>query len=83
VRRLGGRYRVVGPDYPGFGRGPALVGTASLAQQATDDALTNILARLDEFRGLSRFTKNLFDARGNLRARMDAAGHPVHDRVAA
>jgi RNA polymerase sigma-70 factor, ECF subfamily len=27
-----------------------------LAQQAADDALTNILARLDEFRGLSRFT---------------------------
>jgi RNA polymerase sigma-70 factor, ECF subfamily len=27
-----------------------------LAQQATDDALTNMLARLDEFRGLSRFT---------------------------
>ncbi|HUA72662.1 MAG TPA: sigma-70 family RNA polymerase sigma factor [Solirubrobacteraceae bacterium] len=27
-----------------------------LAQQATDDALVNILARLDDFRGLSRFT---------------------------
>lgn len=27
-----------------------------LAQQAADDALMNILARLDEFRGLSRFT---------------------------
>jgi RNA polymerase sigma-70 factor, ECF subfamily len=150
-----------------------------LAQQATDDALTNILARLDEFRGLSRFTtwaykfvmfevsgkvarhawrrqppgrqelaferlpdslaprpgerleqreqlkalaaaigelterqrevfvaialndipidllaiqlgsnrnavyKNLFDARQNLRAKMEAAGHPVHGRDAA
>jgi len=27
-----------------------------LAQQAADDALVNVLARLDEFRGLSRFT---------------------------
>jgi len=27
-----------------------------LAHQAADDALVNILARLDEFRGLSRFT---------------------------
>src|SRR6478672_3597829 len=27
-----------------------------LAQQAADDALMNILAKLDEFRGLSRFT---------------------------
>src|SRR5215471_3131390 len=27
-----------------------------LAQQAADDALMNILARLDDFRGLSRFT---------------------------
>jgi RNA polymerase sigma-70 factor (ECF subfamily) len=27
-----------------------------LAQQAADDALVNILAKLDEFRGLSRFT---------------------------
>jgi hypothetical protein len=29
---------------------------ADLAQQAADDALVNVLARLDDFRGLSRFT---------------------------
>ena len=27
-----------------------------LAQQAADDALMNVLAKLDDFRGLSRFT---------------------------
>ena len=34
-------------------RGPEL---DDLAEQAADDALVNVLARLDEFRGLSRFT---------------------------
>ena len=33
-------------------RGPEL---DDLAEQAADDALVNVLARLDEFRGLSRF----------------------------
>jgi RNA polymerase sigma-70 factor, ECF subfamily len=37
----------------GFIRGPEF---EDLAQQAADDALMNILARLDQFQGLSRFT---------------------------
>jgi RNA polymerase sigma-70 factor, ECF subfamily len=40
-------------DQLGSVRGPEL---EDLAQQAADDALMNILARLDEFRRLSRFT---------------------------
>jgi RNA polymerase sigma-70 factor (ECF subfamily) len=43
-RRRGQLQSVSGPEFD------------DLAQQAADDALTNILARLDEFRGLSRFT---------------------------
>jgi RNA polymerase sigma-70 factor, ECF subfamily len=43
-RRRGQLQSISGPEFD------------DLAQQATDDALTNILARLDEFRGLSRFT---------------------------
>jgi RNA polymerase sigma-70 factor, ECF subfamily len=43
-RRRGQLQSISGPEFD------------DLAQQAADDALTNILARLDQFRGLSRFT---------------------------
>jgi RNA polymerase sigma-70 factor (ECF subfamily) len=43
-RRLGQLRSISGPEFD------------DLAQQAADDALMNILARLDDFRGLSRFT---------------------------
>jgi RNA polymerase sigma-70 factor, ECF subfamily len=43
-RRRGQLQSISGPEFD------------DLAHQATDDALTNILARLDDFRGLSRFT---------------------------
>ena len=43
-RRRGQLPSITGPEFD------------DLAQQAADDALMNILAKLDEFRGLSRFT---------------------------
>jgi len=43
-RRLGQPRSISGPEFD------------DLAQQAADDALINVLARLDDFRGLSRFT---------------------------
>ncbi len=43
-RRRGQLGSIAGPEYE------------DLAQQAADDALMNILRRLDEFRGVSRFT---------------------------
>lgn len=43
-RRRGQLRSVTGPEFE------------DLAQQAANDALMNILARLDDFRGLSRFT---------------------------
>lgn len=43
-RRRGQLGRVAGPEFD------------DLAHQAADDALVNVLAKLDEFRGLSRFT---------------------------
>ncbi len=43
-RRRGQLRSVTGPEFQ------------DLAQQAADDALMNVLAKLDEFRGLSRFT---------------------------
>jgi RNA polymerase sigma-70 factor, ECF subfamily len=44
ARRRGQLGQVTGPEFD------------DLAHQAADDALVNILAKLDEFRGLSRFT---------------------------
>ena len=43
-RRRGGLESISGPEFD------------DLAQQAADDALVNILRKLDEFRGHSRFT---------------------------
>jgi len=52
-----------------------------LAQQAADGAVLNILRKLDEFRGESRFTTwaYKFAIRRNLRSRLAESGHPVID----
>jgi RNA polymerase sigma-70 factor (ECF subfamily) len=63
-----------------------------LAQQAADDALVNVLGRLDEFRGLSRFTTWVYKfvmfevsakvARHAWRRQPPGAADPTWDRLA-
>lgn len=55
TQHLAGDLYAVAPDYPGFGRSPALTGST------TFDRLTNVIERFIEVLGLSRFSLYMFD----------------------
>lgn len=55
MQRLAGRYHLIAPDYPGFGRSPALAGSASF------DRLSNTIDAFTEAMGLDRFSLYMFD----------------------
>lgn len=55
VQRLADRHHVIAPDYPGFGRSPALSGTT------TFDRLADVVDAFAEAKGLDRFSLYLFD----------------------
>ena len=55
MRRLAGRYHLVAPDYPGFGRSTALAGTT------TFDRLAETIDAFTEAKRLDRFSMYMFD----------------------
>ncbi len=55
MQRLAGDLHVVAPDYPGFGRSPALAGTT------TFDRLADVIDPFTEALGLSRYSLYMFD----------------------
>jgi len=55
MRRLAGSYHVIAPDYPGFGRSPALAGTT------TFDRLAEVTDAFTEAKGLDRYALYMFD----------------------
>ena len=55
MQRLAGRYHVIAPDYPGFGRSPALAGTT------TFDRLAEVIDAFTEAKALDRFALYMFD----------------------
>jgi pimeloyl-ACP methyl ester carboxylesterase len=55
MQRLAGRYHVIAPDYPGFGRSPALPGST------TFDRLADVIDMFTEGKGLDRFSLYMFD----------------------
>jgi pimeloyl-ACP methyl ester carboxylesterase len=55
IGRLEGRYRVVAPDYPGFGQSAPLPGTT------TFDRIADVIDGFTEAKGLRRFSLYMFD----------------------
>ena len=55
MKRLAGRYHLIAPDYPGFGRSPALAGNT------TFDRLGDAIDAFTEAKGLDRFGLYMFD----------------------
>ncbi|HTU87186.1 MAG TPA: alpha/beta hydrolase [Solirubrobacteraceae bacterium] len=72
MRRLAGRYHVVAPDYPGFGRTPELTGVT------TFDRLADVIDKFTERKGLESFSLYMFDFGSPVGFRI-ATRHP--DRV--
>jgi pimeloyl-ACP methyl ester carboxylesterase len=76
MHRLAGRYHVIAPDYPGFGRSPALTGTT------TFDRLADVIDGFTEAVSLDRFSLYMFDFGSPVGFRI-AARHPerVHSLI--
>jgi pimeloyl-ACP methyl ester carboxylesterase len=55
IGRLADRYHLVAPDYPGFGRSPALAG------ETTFDRLAEVIDAFTDAKGLGRFSVYMFD----------------------
>jgi pimeloyl-ACP methyl ester carboxylesterase len=55
VERLAGSFHVIAPDYPGFGRSPALSATT------TFDRLADVVDAFTHAKGLERFSLYMFD----------------------
>ena len=55
IGRLADRHHLVAPDYPGFGRSPALDG------ETTFDRLAELMAMFTEAQGMERFSLYMFD----------------------
>jgi pimeloyl-ACP methyl ester carboxylesterase len=55
MRKLADRYHLLAPDYPGFGRSPALTG------DTTFDRLADVVDAFTEAKGLDRFSLYMFD----------------------
>jgi pimeloyl-ACP methyl ester carboxylesterase len=71
---LGDRLHLVAPDYPGFGRSPALDG------ETTFDRVAGVIDRFTETLGLERFSVYMFDFGAPVGFRL-ATRHP--ERIAA
>jgi pimeloyl-ACP methyl ester carboxylesterase len=69
VRRLAGSHHVVAPDYPGFGRSPALT------RPTTFDRLAEVIEAFTEARQLGRFGVYMFDFGSPVGFRI-ATNHP-------
>ena len=74
IVRLADRMHLVAPDYPGFGRSPALEGPM------TFDRLADVIERFTEQQGLDRFSLYMFDFGAPVGLRL-AVRHP--ERVQA
>jgi pimeloyl-ACP methyl ester carboxylesterase len=74
MERLGDRYHVVAPDYPGFGRSPLLNGTTTFHR------LADTIEGFTEAVGLERFSAYMFDFGSPIGFRL-ATRHP--ERVQA
>jgi pimeloyl-ACP methyl ester carboxylesterase len=74
IRELADRYHLVAPDYPGFGRSPALAG------ETTFDRLAAVIDTFSEAKGLERFSVYMFDFGAPVGFRL-ATRHP--ERIAA
>jgi pimeloyl-ACP methyl ester carboxylesterase len=73
---LGGRYRVVAPDYPGFGHSDApLPRSAGGSFDYSFEHLAELMARFCDAVGLERFVLYMFDFGGPVGMRL-AARHP-------
>jgi pimeloyl-ACP methyl ester carboxylesterase len=55
MKQLAGRYHVIAPDYPGFGRSAALAGTT------TFDRLAGVIEAFTAAKSLDRFSLYMFD----------------------
>jgi pimeloyl-ACP methyl ester carboxylesterase len=55
IGKLADRYHLVAPDYPGFGRSPALAG------ETTFDRLAAVIDTFTQAKGLERFSVYMFD----------------------
>ncbi|HEY4094655.1 MAG TPA: alpha/beta hydrolase [Baekduia sp.] len=55
IDHLADRYHLIAPDYPGFGRSPALEG------ETTFDRLTDAIEAFTETKGLDRYSLYMFD----------------------
>jgi pimeloyl-ACP methyl ester carboxylesterase len=55
IGRLADRYHLVAPDYPGFGRSPAIAG------ETTFDRLAEVIGAFAEAKGLERYSVYMFD----------------------
>jgi pimeloyl-ACP methyl ester carboxylesterase len=69
MQRLAARHHVIAPDYPGFGRSPALTGTT------TFDRLADVIDVFTEAMSLDRFSMYMFDFGSPVGFRI-AARHP-------
>jgi pimeloyl-ACP methyl ester carboxylesterase len=69
MQRLAARYHVIAPDYPGFGRSPALPGTT------TFDRLADAMDTFTEAKNLDHFSLYMFDFGSPVGFRI-AARHP-------
>jgi pimeloyl-ACP methyl ester carboxylesterase len=72
MRRLAASLHVIAPDYPGFGRSPALTGTT------TFDRIADTTVAFTHAKGLDRFSLYMFDFGAPVGFRI-ASAHP--DRV--
>jgi pimeloyl-ACP methyl ester carboxylesterase len=72
IDHLADRYHLIAPDYPGFGRSPALDG------ETTFDRLTDAIEAFTEAKGLERYSLYMFDFGAPVGFRL-ATRHP--DRV--
>ncbi len=69
MQRLAARHHVIAPDYPGFGRSPALTGTT------TFDRLADVIDVFTEAMSLDRFSMYMFDFGSPVGCRI-ATRHP-------
>ena len=74
MERLEDRYHVIAPDYPGFGRSPALTGTTTFAR------IADVIDGFTDAVGLDRFSLYMFDFGSPVGFRL-ATRHP--ERVQA
>jgi pimeloyl-ACP methyl ester carboxylesterase len=70
MQRLAGRYRVIAPDYPGFGQSPPLPGTT------TFDRIADVIDQFTRARDIDGFSLYMFDFGSPVGFRL-ATRHPA------